>query len=287
MFYSSLQSSEDSSSERLSDIAKVSASLNDQDTVKIVLSDSVINASSVKINTSYDLFQSHELKVKSQVSPGRPVENQDGIFILILVVFSLITWALYTQRKRFNMILSALVMPRVILQLIREENSILQRLFVVLSIVFILVFSAFFYQTCLFYGWTIFNAEGFILFVLCTLMVGLVYFIKLMVIAFVGNVLEADELVREYFYNIFLINLLLALLLIPIILAGAYMPYLSSNVLIKAGVALFFITLLYRSLRGVYMGSGRTKFSLYHLFLYFCTLEILPLVVLIKLFGRF
>ena len=287
MLYFSLQSSEDSAAERPQDIAKVSVGPNFQDSVKIVVSDSTINDSYVQNNASYDLFQSHELKVKSQVSPGRPVENQDGIFILILIVFSLITWALYTQRKRFNMILSALVMPRVILQLIREENSILQRLFVVLSIVFILVFSTFFYQTCLFYGWTIFNAEGIILFVICTLMVGLVYFIKLMVIAFVGNVLEADELVREYLYNIFLINLLLAILLIPIILAEAYMPYIPKDLLIKGGVTLFFITLLYRSLRGIYMGSGRTKFSLYHLFLYFCTLEILPLVVLIKLFGRF
>ena len=254
----------------------------------VLESENILNSTSTIITPKkHNLFQGHELKVNNFKGIGRPSENKDGIFILLLIIFSLITWAAYTQRKRLNMILSAFIMPRIIWQLIREENSNLQKLFIVLSIVFVLVFSVFTYQTCLYHGWTILNAEGFVLFLLCVLMVCLVYFIKLTVVAFVGNILQAGELVREYFYNIFLINLLLAFLLIPIILAGAYMPYVAHDLLIKSGVGIFFLTLLYRSLRGIYMSSGKSKFSLYHLFLYFCTLEILPFVVLIKIFGSF
>lgn len=241
----------------------------------------------IRVKDPYHLFEGHQLQLKSNVPATRPADKHDGVFLVLLFVFGLISWITYSQRKRLGVIMNALAVPRVINQLIREENAILQRVFVILLLVFILVFSTFLYQTCVSYGWTIFNAKGFVLFMLCALTISIVYFIKLTVVSFVGYVLQAEELVKEYFYNIFLINILLGLLLLPIVVLNAYTPFIPDTILIRTGVGVLLITMIYRSLRGVFMGTSNSNFSVYHLFLYLCTLEILPMIILIKLFiGR-
>ncbi len=122
------------------------------------------------------------------------------------------------------------------------------------------------------------------LFLICAMSVSLVYFVKLIVISFLGYILKADQQVKEYFFNIFLINNFIGLLFLPLVIIMAYLPGAPPETIIKTGVGLFFASMIYRALRGVVIGSGNINFSLYHLFLYLCTLEILPLVVLIKLF---
>ncbi|MCC7050754.1 MAG: hypothetical protein IT239_03115, partial [Bacteroidia bacterium] len=53
--------------------------------------------------------------------------NQDGLFILFLVIGGLFGWINMFHRKRFIQVLNAFFVTRIVNQLIREENTLLQR----------------------------------------------------------------------------------------------------------------------------------------------------------------
>jgi len=92
------------------------------------------------------------------------------------------------------------------------------------------------------------------------------------------------ETAKEYIQNILIYNLVLGILLLPLLLLIVY-TYHELFLYIAGGLVLIMIFL--RFMRGVAIGLSDPKFSLFHLFLYLCTLEILPLVVAAKFLSKY
>jgi hypothetical protein len=78
--------------------------------------------------------------------------------------------------------------------------------------------------------------------------------------------------------------LLFALITGPVLLvAMVFVVYLNSITLIQISLVVFLAILLFRFIRGFFIGMALRKFSYLFLFVYLCSLEILPLLVLIKI----
>jgi hypothetical protein len=210
--------------------------------------------------------------------------NQDGLFILFIVIALLIGWINIFHRKRLVQLLNAFFITRIINQLIREENSLLQRVFTAVSILFVLVLTIFSYQAAMFYKISFFSInQQFLLFIFCILAVSIIYFSKFVIISLVSYLFDAEKLTRNYFYNTFLINNFVGLILLPIILLIAYNRLIPADLLIKAGAFIFIASFIYRITRGVVIAIADGTYSVFHILLYLCTLEILPILFLIKL----
>jgi hypothetical protein len=107
----------------------------------------------------------------------------------------------------------------------------------------------------------------------------LLLLIKLAMAWFVARVFQVREAGQAYRDHLLLSAFSSAAVIIPIIVVNAFST--SPAFLIVA--ALFMITLiLIRLFRTVVAGSHITPFSYLHIFLYFCTLEIIPLLVIGK-----
>jgi hypothetical protein len=64
-------------------------------------------------------------------------------------------------------------------------------------------------------------------------------------------------------------------------------PALNSPITLYIAICIVFLLFIYRFFRGLSIGTGNTKFSLFHLFLYLCTLEILPYMIVAKLVLKY
>jgi hypothetical protein len=95
--------------------------------------------------------------------------------------------------------------------------------------------------------------------------------------------LSKKDLTDEYIFNVDLANQLLGLLLIPIVIGLAYIPF-GKEVFISIGLIIIVFLYLFRLGRGIRIGLAKLKLSYFYLFLYLCTLEILPLAVLVRVF---
>ena len=106
--------------------------------------------------------------------------------------------------------------------------------------------------------------------------------LKWLLIRFIGYVFGAIDLARAFSTDYFVLIAVLGLLLLPFDLAVIYLPQVSDTVwLIFLSIIAFLalITLFIKLLQIFYSGFS----SLFYIFLYLCTSEILPLFVVVKM----
>lgn len=211
--------------------------------------------------------------------------NNDGYFIGILSAVLLLTYVMYTQRKRLRIIVNAIIAERYFNQFVREDNALVQRVFLILTLIFALILPLFICQVINYYHFNTNDIKGFALYIVLLLLLAIVYFVKIITASFLGYVFMMEGVVKSHFYNVFLTNNLLGMFLLPIVTLITYGNGISIPFFIKMGLAIIVLGYAFRTLRSLFMNIGFKGGAVYHLFLYFCTLEILPLVVLFKLLS--
>ena len=213
--------------------------------------------------------------------------NTDWITGILIVVFLILAWVRVNHGKRLSQIVKAFQYSHYVNLIIRENDSLMQRVSIALNAVFILVAPLFIYQLGLYYGWAFIptsrDGDFIYFFLIISGSILLVYSAKTIFIRITGFVFKAREKFTEYLFNAFLINKILGMALLPIVICLAFIPQ-TEQVLIKTGILLFVLAYIFRLIRGLIIGSSGLNLSIFYLFLYLCALEILPLIVFIKLF---
>jgi len=113
-------------------------------------------------------------------------------------------------------------------------------------------------------------------------LIGLVFgymFLKLFLVKLSGIIFKATEISKEYSSNILTTNTIAATLLVPVLMLSQYDRSMTSTYL---AILLCIFLFIFRAIRGIFITLEERKYSLYHFFIYFCTLEILPVLIIIK-----
>jgi hypothetical protein len=104
------------------------------------------------------------------------------------------------------------------------------------------------------------------------------------VIRFLGFVFQVQREASEYTTSIFLFGNVLGLFMMPVVILLAFAKDVNPLVFIYSGLVILTSFLCVRLIRGLIIGINSLRVSGFYLFLYLCTLEILPFVILVKLF---
>ncbi|MDR1740038.1 MAG: DUF4271 domain-containing protein [Bacteroidales bacterium] len=117
----------------------------------------------------------------------------------------------------------------------------------------------------------------------CLLLVALCYFIERLFLIGISS-LFGEAAFGKSVLQFYQINGLLFLFTsFPIMLLAICLPNYISDIMFQILIFLLIITWLLSLLRSVIMGRQLTKFSVLHIFLYLCTLKILPFLILSKI----
>jgi hypothetical protein len=205
--------------------------------------------------------------------------QHDWIFVLILAGFALLAFVQVFYNRRLRMIMQAVYARHYASQLTREGNIFNERISIALFLIYLIAFSIFLFEGLkLFSGITGFMPD-LIFFLELMAAVLLFWIIKAVVIQLSGIIFTTRQRSFEYLLHAYMINLTIGLFLLCILLP---MIYLNTKVFFYVGLGFLAIMFVFRLIKGVTIGFSYTKFSRFHLFLYLCTLEILPLAVLVK-----
>jgi len=231
----------------------------------------------------HSFFTSHELKAAGLKAEPFTRFQPDWILALLLFCFALIAWVRVFANLRMNQVMKTPFARRFVNQLTREGNLFSERISLALGTVYTLSFILLLYMgyemlVRLHYPLGL-NSFTFYL----VLGAGLLLFwtIKVLLIRFLSSVFRTRQTTREYLLNILIFNLIAGVLLLPVLVLTVY---LKSYFFLYTGIGIIVLMYIFRFFRGFVIGISLTKFSYLFLFLYLCTLEILPLVVLLKLF---
>jgi hypothetical protein len=117
--------------------------------------------------------------------------------------------------------------------------------------------------------------------ILSLLIMGLLI-LKVYVLRFLGYVLLVQKAVRVYTSILFLSYFHAALLFLPLFVAFSLSSSAHAVLFIYAGMAIALFITVFQAIRGAIHVLSHYRFSKLYLFIYFCALEICPLLVLIK-----
>jgi len=123
----------------------------------------------------------------------------------------------------------------------------------------------------------------FINLVYCTLGIILFFLSKHFILKFLELIFPISKEIKQYSFTIIIFSIILGILLIPF---NVFIAFAQNSMTYSGIIAAFIVVIavyLFRSLRGLFIGSKFLSFHKFHFFMYLCAVEIAPLLILVKL----
>lgn len=253
-----------------------------------VAADSVPAKDTIVAETpAVSLFTQHILQ-PTAIAPIEKADPYPGwITILLLGCIVVIAYLRAIYPKRFVEFSRALLDMRFASQMVREEKVLSQRVSVFLTFIFFLTASAFLYILTGYFHIQLFEGDSLLLFAKIGICIFLLFISRWAIVELTGFIFKASHEFSFYGFHIFLFNKALGLALIPVLVCLVYVSAIPKEVFIYTGIFLFILSYVARLIRGLNIGLARQGFNKLYLFFYFCTLEILPAVVLAKIILKY
>jgi|GEM_PF-1207763 len=217
------------------------------------------------------------------VNPIDRTQEADYIFYLLLLVFLIIVIGVNRDFNYFENMFRALVNYRLSLQFAREQASNRTAASVLYTLLFNLLFALFLVRLLETVGvnslLVAFEAGWLLLFIV----ISVIYSVKYVFYKFIGRIFGLKEQASYYLSQVFLMNRILALLLLPALTILYYAPSEAAYLVVIVLIVAVASAVVLRYVRGIRITSQVLGANTLHFILYFCTVEILPTLIISKL----
>ena len=211
----------------------------------------------------------------------RKWQNTDAVFYLIaalLLIFGILKTAFskYTSIMFSVFFNTSLRQSQLIDQL--QQNKLASLLF---NIFFLFVTGFYFALLFEYIGWAG-SGQLWIFFISSTGILALVYLVKFLVLSFAGWITGYEEEAGIYIFNIFLINKIWGISLLPFVVIMAFAEKKITAIALLVSLIVIGLLLLMRFVRSYGLLQHRLSFKLFHFLLYVFSLEVLPVMLIYK-----
>jgi len=226
------------------------------------------------------IFREHKLQVATSRDSYRLHYPSDWIVLSFLACLIIVAWLNVFYFNRLRQICSAPRSKRFLNILTKDGNLFRERISVALTIIYIFTFS-FLLSLIMkeFLPKSVSQFRDYQLFAICAAGTVLFWSVKISAVRFLGIVFQTMPSTREYLQNILSFLFITGLILIPLLILSLF---LTSKLLLYTTLIITALLYFFRVLRGFFIGISLKKFSYLFLFVYLCTLEILPMLVILK-----
>lgn len=215
----------------------------------------------------------------SPVRLARSLHVPDWLTILFCAIFVLLTLIIVLGRRKFKFIVRALYSPQDRSQLLRESKPLGEWIYAFLLLYIFIVQGLFFFLVIS----KLFPDAGAILppsilLTACIAAFTADYFLKRAMVFILTHIFDCPEDRNTFKQNKFFHLVVNSLALFPLLLIAAYSGHFPILFVYAPIFAANYATMIYRTLT-----LKSQQLHIFQLFLYFCTLEILPILIIIKL----
>lgn len=235
----------------------------------------------VALAKSY-LAKSGSISVYQQGSPMPKGE----VWILAVIGALILLFAIlkHTFSKQLVAIVQSFFSNRALGNLNKEDNLFTSWPFLLLFVQFGFTIGMFFYLMAQ-YKEIDDVTHGFQFYVTISLLIIVLYIFKIIILRLLGFVFNIQKPVNEYVSILYLSYFNASLLFMPLVIAFALSPLKYGVFYIAVATILLAIIFVFQFIRAGINILSHYRFSKVYLFLYFCTLEICPILILIKAIG--
>jgi hypothetical protein len=201
------------------------------------------------------------------------------IAAVLVLAFGVLAWVNMVSPKQWTVLSRSFAAFRLGHYRLREDLDIRDRTLTGLMVLATLVIALFAYQVLLFLGWT---SPGLAAFGRIALVAAGVVAGQIILLRLIAALPEGDGGLTEYLYTLIVLHVVLGLVLVPAVILMAFPAKVAWREWIwPAGVAIAAAVVVFRWVRAFAIGVGNGT-PLRYIFLYICTLEILPVGLAIE-----
>ncbi|MBI9036686.1 MAG: DUF4271 domain-containing protein [Bacteroidales bacterium] len=245
-----------------------------------------INKDSIKFDSlqkpSTTFFAEHQLKTQLIApKPHKQNTNDWWVSAIILLCVSIFILIKLVAKKRIKQIFFSTFGQQFFHQLNRDGNLLKERISVALFFIYSLLTSLLIYQTILiFYKNQDELLNSFVLFSFIFTSIIILWALKIIAIKFIAKLFNEYQISTEYRTNILVFNIITGIFLLPLLIL---IVYLKANIFFYSTFFIIGLLIFFRFFRSMQIAISLKKFPVFYIFLYFCSLEILPAIVIVKL----
>jgi hypothetical protein len=269
------------------------ANLAENDTTSNFIADSVsgfsetiIKDTLVPVQYRTSLFAGHELQSNYIEPKEREQKSNDWILGTILLITLLLLLNKVLNPRKWSQQLKIIFSGRAFEQQLRDEKDFRSPFLFLQFIASSLTITLFIYQ--LFYNKAINyteESEYYLYLKILLAVIGLliIYFISQKI---AGFIVEKGKVVSEYLLSTLLLFNITGTLLLPLSIGLEYAHDIPTNIILNTGIAFLGFAFLFKLYKGLTIASSYNSLHLFYLFLYICTLEILPVAIAVKFISE-
>lgn len=226
------------------------------------------------------------LKKKENPYQLGKLQPKGELWVIGFVTFLLITFAILKNlfSKQLQSIIQSFFSNRVLSNINKEDNLFTSWPFLFLFVQFGFIIGMFLFLVAQYYGLYL-VAQGFKFFVSISILIIVLYALKILILRLLGVIFGVQKAVNEYVSILYLSYFNTSLIFIPLVLAFALSPLNYGIYYIAMAFLVIGLVFIFQFIRAGVTILSHYRFSKVYLFLYFCALEICPILILIKTIG--
>ncbi len=229
------------------------------------------------------VFKPHNLEPKHSGPMAIDHQATNWITIIFLACLFIFAWIQTSYSKRLGQIFRAVAQPHHVNQLERDGNIFKERIALGLGVNYYLITSIFIFQIISTFGGLPAGLNNLTLTGIIFAVLLAYQLLKSFVIHGTGIVFNTSEYARQYQLIILIFNYMIGIILFPVVVVAFYW---NTPAFLIAGIIIISLSIIYRIIRGFLTGQDNKSYNLFYLFLYLCTLEILPLLLIYKAISK-
>lgn len=232
--------------------------------------------------TGYAFLDLHYKPVKTKVQAGKPRSLRNRWMLGLMLGLLLYTAVLNRfLNKAISDIIESFYNKRMLSQFAKEESLINSWSFIFLFLLFGATVGLLFYQVISYYNHS-YTDDGWQIYLGFTFAVIVFFILKIVVLRILGFIFNIRGLVKEYVSVLYLTYFNLTFICLPLVIGfGLIADGFKPALLLVFGL-LILLVLFWQYIRSSINILSVYRFSKVYLFIYICSLELCPVLILIK-----
>ncbi|MES2827180.1 MAG: DUF4271 domain-containing protein [Bacteroidota bacterium] len=252
---------------------------------KHMIMDSIIKANTVGRSDLINRYKDFVSALRSKYRFGKPLPKGQiwvlGVVCTLLLLFAILK---VSFGRQLQTIIQSFFSNRVLNNLNKEDNLFTSWPFLLLFVQFGFTVGMFFYLLSQYYHLS-FSGSGVQFYLSISTLIVVLYVLKIVVLRLIGQLFNIQKPVNEYVTILYLSYFNLSLLFIPLVVAFALSPIKYAPFYIALSYVVLGTIFAFQLIRAGINILSNNRFSKVYLFLYFCALEICPILILIRAIG--
>ena len=246
-----------------------------------VISDSVITekTDTKKVFVETQLIESAKTK-KADIEKVNNI-TPDWILYLIIVLLASLAWIRVFYSSFLTTTLRSVINYQLSQNIYSDPGIVTKRLRQFLLFFYFFSVGLWLYLVFTYFNLSFFELSNVSLFFALLASIIVLYLLRTIIMRLTGYIFSRQSLYNEYLFHHFLINKVFGLAVLPFLLAIAYSKEPYTEIMVWTSIGIFIIALIMRVIVAISY-IFRNVVSKFYLILYLCTLEILPVLVIVR-----